>query len=279
MNLADVMGQFKSRIRDFFRIVWEFDIHGLASEISFTFLLTLFPLLVVFVSLIGLIQNPHTINLITDQMGKVLPEPIFQPIEKSVENLTKIKNYKILTLSILFSFFSSLTIFGAIIKSLRTIENDGSKMSFWKSQWMSLRMMLISAVLILIYFYSSFGLYLLERYLFLSWKVRFFRQNPELFLAIITFLVIVSLFSFYYSFATKKRTQIFKSLPGAIFAALLWLPLTFGFQYYLKLKNVGVNYSFAYYLLSKMVVLMLYAYINATFFLWGYVWNLTNRKK
>ncbi|WP_246047418.1 YihY/virulence factor BrkB family protein [Leptospira ognonensis] len=264
-----------ARFKDFFRIVWESDLHGLASEISFTFLLTLFPLMVVFVSLIGLIENPKTINLLTDQVGKILPEPIFQPIEKSVENLTKIKNYKILAFSILFSFFSSLTIFGAIIKSLRTISSEGVKIGFWQSQWMSLRMMLVSVLLILVYFYTSYGLYLLERFLFLTWKIRIFRKNPEFFLAIITFLVIVSLFSFFYSYASSKRTPILNSLPGATFAALLWLPLTFGFQYYLKLKNVGVNYSFAYYLLSKMVVLMLYAYINATFFLWGYVWNRT----
>jgi membrane protein len=269
------MGRRKARFKKFFQIVWESDIHGLASEISFTFLLTLFPLLVVFVSLIGLVEDSKTINLLTDQLGKILPEPIFQPIEKSVENLTRIKNYKIITLSILFSFFSSLTIFGAIIKSLRFISNDDSKIGFWKSQWMNLRMMIVSAILILVYFYTSYGLYLTERFLFLSAKIRIFRKNPEIFMAIITFLVIISLFSFYYSYASKNRTPILWCLPGAIFAALLWLPLTFGFQYYLQLKNVGVNYSFAYFILSKMVVLMLYAYINATFFLWGYVWNMT----
>jgi membrane protein len=269
----------KSRFKRFFKIVWESDLHGLASEISFTFLLTLFPLLVVFVSLIGLMEDPKTINLLTDQLGKILPEPIFQPIDKSVENLTKIRNYKILTFSILFSFFSSLTIFGAIIKSLRAIGNDQDKIGFWKSQWMSFRMMLVSSALILIYFYSSYGLYLAERFLFLEGRIRIFRKNPEIFMAIVTFLVIVSLFSFYYSYASKKRAPILWCLPGAIFAALLWLPLTFGFQYYLQLKNVGVNYSFAYYLLSKMVVLMLYAYINATFFLWGYVWNVTRLEK
>ncbi|MDZ4728031.1 MAG: YhjD/YihY/BrkB family envelope integrity protein [Leptospira sp.] len=269
------MAKSKSRLRKFFALVWESDIHGLASEISFTFLLTLFPLLVVFVSLLGLIQDPKTINLITDQLGKVLPQPIFQPIEKSVENLTNVKDYKIIALSLLISFASSLSIFGAVIKSLRSISFITEKIGFIKAQWMSLRMMLVSGILIVIYFYVSYGLYLFEKYLYSSFKFTLFRKNPEIFLAVITFFVVTSLFSFYYSYATSRRTSILKSLPGAIFAALLWIPLTFGFQYYLKLKNVGVNYALAYYLLSKMVVLMLYAYINSTFFLWGYAWNQT----
>jgi membrane protein len=272
------MQRLRTRFKQFFKMVWEADIHGLASEISFTFLLTLFPLLVVFVSLIGIIENPKTINLLTDQLGKILPQPIFQPIEKSVENLTNIKSYKILAVSLVFSFVSSLTIFGAIIKSLRSIGDGNLKIDFLQAQWMSLRMMIGSVILIFIYFYSSYGLYLIERYLFRSIRVMFFRNHPEFFLAIIAFFVIVSLFCFYYSYASHKRTPILECLPGAIFAAVLWLPLTFGFQYYLNLKNVGINYSFAYFLLSKMVVLMLYTYINATFFLYGYVWNQTNAK-
>jgi membrane protein len=274
-----MLKRMKSRLGKFFKLVWSADIHGLASEISFTFLLTLFPLLVVFVSLIGLSQNPKTINLITDQLGKILPAPIFQPIDKSIENLTSVKDYKILGLSIIFSFFSSLTIFGAIIKSLRTISNDKTKITFLFSQWMSLRLMIVSAILILIYFYSSYGLYIFEKFLFKSAKISLFRRNPEIFLSFIAFGVIVSLFSFYYSYASNKKIPLRECLPGAAFAAILWLLLTFGFQYYLRLKNVGVNYSFAYYLLSKMVVLMLYAYINATFFLWGYVWNQTRLVK
>lgn len=93
------------RLRRFFSEVYLYDVHGLASELSFTFLLTLFPLLVVFVTLLGLLQDPRTINLMTDQMGKFLPAPIFQPIDKSVENLTRVKSYNVIALSIAISFF------------------------------------------------------------------------------------------------------------------------------------------------------------------------------
>ncbi|WP_246051849.1 YihY/virulence factor BrkB family protein [Leptospira idonii] len=266
---------FVQRLVRFFRKVYDYDVHGLASEMSFTFLLTLFPLLVVFVSILSITQDPKMINLLTDQVGKVLPQPIFHPIDKSIENLTKVKSYKILAVSLVVSFFSSLTIFGAIGKSLRFISDDSTKIGFWRSQWINLRLLFISSGLLLVYFYVSFGLFHIERFLFRTWKIGFFRKYPAVFLSVLAFLIIVSLFSFYYSFISKKKTAIRESLPGAIIAASLWLILTFGFQLYLRFKNVGVNYSFAYDLLSKMVVLMLYAYFNSTFFIWGYVWNQT----
>ncbi|WP_108978123.1 YihY/virulence factor BrkB family protein [Leptospira ryugenii] len=273
------MPKKQSRARRFFSMVWSKDVHGLASELSFTFLLTLFPLLVVFVSLLGLLQDPKTINLITDQLGRILPAPIFLPIDKSIENLTNIKNYKILTLSILFSILSSFSIFGAIIKSLRKIVEPDIPINFGQSLWLSLRMMLGSSLLILVYFYISYALFHIEKFFYKTGKISIFRKNPEFFLGIIAIILISSLFSFYYSFSTSKRSSLRDCLPGAFFASILFVALTFGFQYYLKLKTVGVNYSFAYYLLSKMVVLMLYAYVNSTFFLWGFVWNQTRLKK
>ncbi|WP_109021903.1 YihY/virulence factor BrkB family protein [Leptospira kobayashii] len=261
------------RIRFFFKHLYDYDIHGLASEISFTFLLTLFPLLVVFVSLLGIAQDPKTINMLTDQVGKVLPQPIFQPIDKSIENLTKVKSIKILTLSLVFSFFSSLAIFGAIGKALRFINDDDSKIGFFRNQWINLRLMLVAAGLLILYFYISYGLLHFEKYLFKNWKVFVFRKYPEIFLPVIAFLIIVSLFTFFYSYVSKKRTLFKDSLPGAILAASLWVPVTLGYQSYLQFKDATVNYSFAYDLLSKMVVLMIFAYMNATFFLWGAVWN------
>jgi len=265
------------RIRFFFQHLYDYDIHGLASEISFTFLLTLFPLLVVFVSILGIAQDPKTINMLTDQVGKVLPQPIFQPIDKSIENLTKVKGFKILAFSLVFSFFSSLAIFGAIGKALRFINDDDTKIGFLRNQWINLRLMIVAAGLLVIYFYISYGLFHFERYLFRSWKVAFFRKYPEVFLPILAFLIIVSMFTFFYAYVSSKRTLLKNSLPGAVLAAALWVPVTLGYQSYLQFKDAAVNYSFAYDLLSKMVVLMLFAYINATFFLWGAVWNrITN---
>lgn len=156
------------RLRRFFGEVYQYDVHGLASELSFTFLLTLFPLLVVFVTLLGLLQDPRTINLMTDQIGKFLPAPIFQPIDKSVENLTKVKSYNVIAVSIAISFFSSLTIFGTISKALRFISRDETKVGFIASQWINFRLLVISLLLLVLYFYLTFGFVAAERFCFKS---------------------------------------------------------------------------------------------------------------
>ncbi|MBM9546445.1 YihY/virulence factor BrkB family protein [Leptospira sp. 201903074] len=261
------------RLRRFFSEVYLYDVHGLASELSFTFLLTLFPLLVVFVTLLGLLQDPKTINLMTDQIGKFLPAPIFQPIDKSVENLTKVKSYNVIALSIAISFFSSLTIFGTISKALRFISRDETKVGFIASQWINFRLLVISILLLVLYFYITFGLVATERFLFQKFRFGFFRNHPYLSVSLITLPYSVGLFTFYYAYITKAKTTLKENLPGAILASLLVLGMSFGFQWYLKMKNVGVNYSLAYDLISKMVVLMLYTYINSTFFIWGFLWN------
>lgn len=261
------------RLRRFFSEVYLYDVHGLASELSFTFLLTLFPLLVVFVTLLGLLQDPRTINLMTDQIGKFLPAPIFQPIDKSVENLTKVKSYNVIALSIAISFFSSLTIFGTISKALRFISRDETKVGFIASQWINFRLLVISILLLVLYFYITFGLVAAERFLFQKFRFGFFRNHPYLSVSLITLPYSVGLFTFYYAYITKAKTTLKENLPGAILASLLVLGMSFGFQGYLKMKNVGVNYSLAYDLISKMVVLMLYTYINSTFFIWGFLWN------
>ncbi|XDD46768.1 YhjD/YihY/BrkB family envelope integrity protein [Leptospira sp. WS39.C2] len=270
------------RIRRFFSEVYLYDVHGLASELSFTFLLTLFPLLVVFVTLLGLLQDPKTINLMTDQIGKFLPAPIFQPIDKSVENLTKVKSYNVIAISIVISFISSLTIFGTISKALRFISRDETQVGFIASQWINFRLLVISLVLLVLYFYLTYGIVSIERMLYRSFHFAFFRNNPYLSVSLIILPYSIGLFTFYYAYITKAKTTLKENLPGAIFASLLVLGMSFGFQFYLKMKNVGVNYSLAYDLISKMVVLMLYTYINSTFFIWGFLWNqvlFDDRKK
>ncbi|MDF3819805.1 YihY/virulence factor BrkB family protein [Leptospira sp. 96542] len=261
------------RLYRFFKDVYAYDVHGLASELSFTFLLTLFPLMVIFVTILTTVQDSKTINLVTEQVGKFLPAPIFLPIGKSVENLTKVKSYNVIAISILISLFSSLTIFGTISKALRFLSRDETEVGFIAGQWIKIRLLVLSTILLFVYFYSAYGLFVFEKYLFKTFHLKVFRANPYIFIAIISFLIMASLFTFYYSYITKSKTSLKENLPGAILAALLVTILSYGFQFYLKLKNVGVNYSFAYDLLSKMVVLMLYTYLNSTFFIWGFLWN------
>lgn len=261
------------RFRRFIQDIYAYDVHGLASELSFTFLLTVFPLLVVFVTLLGLIQDSKTINLVTSQVGKFLPAPIFLPIDQSVKNLTRIKSYNVIAVSIIISFFSSLTIFGTMSKALRFISRDETKVGFLASQWINFRLLFISSLLLVVYFYFTYGLVLSERFLFRTFKFGFFRSYSVFFIGLVAFVLITSLFVYYYANITRFRTQLRDNLPGAFLASFFVTLISFGFNFYLKLKNVGVNYSFAYELLSKMVVLMLYTYINSTFFIWGFVWN------
>jgi membrane protein len=158
------------RIRRFIQDIYEYDVHGLASELSFTFLLTVFPLLVVFVTILGLIQDPKTITMVTAKLGKFLPAPIFLPIDKSIENLTKVKSYNVIAISILISFFSSLTIFGTMAKALRFISRDETKVGFLASQWIKLRLLIISTLLLIVYFYLTYGLTALERFFYVTFK-------------------------------------------------------------------------------------------------------------
>lgn len=132
---------------------------------------------------------------------------------------------------------------------------------------------MISLVLLVLYFYLTYGMVQTERFMFQKFRFGFFRTNPYLSVSLIILPYCIGLFTFYYAYITKAKTTLKENLPGAIFASLLVLTMSFGFQFYLKMKNVGVNYSLAYDLISKMVVLMLYTYINSTFFIWGFLWN------
>jgi membrane protein len=158
-------------------------------------------------------------------------------------------------------------------KALRFISRDETKVGFLASQWINFRLLFISSLLLVVYFYFTYGLVLSERFLFRTFKFGFFRSYSVFFIGLVAFVLITSLFVYYYANITRFRTQLRDNLPGAFLASFFVTLISFGFNFYLKLKNVGVNYSFAYELLSKMVVLMLYTYINSTFFIWGFVWN------
>ncbi|WCL50228.1 YihY/virulence factor BrkB family protein [Leptospira sp. GIMC2001] len=261
------------KIIRFIQLIRVTDIHGLASEVSFTFLITLFPLIVVFVSLLSIFQDSKTINLLTEQVGKILPDPIFLPIEKSVANLTKIKSFKAFALSLIFSIFTGFTIFASVSKSIRKIYGLKESVPLYKSILVSMKLFAISAIIFIILSYLIYGMYTMEGFLFKKWKFTYLRKNPEFFIAPVSLIFLSFLFATIYRLASHKKIPWKFHWFGGILASMLWVPVSLGFQWYLQFKNLTVNYSYAYDLISKMVVLMLYTYLSFTFFLWGAVWN------
>lgn len=246
------------------------DILGRAAQLSYYFLLALFPLLLFLMSVIGLLVGEGTglRHSLFNYLGKVLPGSALDLVSTTVFEVSNASGGGKISFGILAALWAASNGMGAISESLNVAYHVKETRSWWKQRLIAVGLTLALAVLILAALTMVLGggkiadllanTYGLGDGFTLGWKIL---QWP----IVLCFLFFA--FALIYYWAPDLRDQDWRWVtPGSVVAVFLWLLVSFGFRLYLHFFN---SYSKTYGSLGAVIILMLWFYFTGTAILIG----------
>jgi membrane protein len=257
--------------REFFRRVWdqinEDDVFGRAAQLSYYFLLAVFPLLLFLMTLLGyLAQAGSEIRFkLLDYLGKVMPYSAVDLIQRTIEEISKEKGGGKLSFGLLAALWAASNGMSAITDTLNVAYDVKETRSWWKVRAVAIALTLLFAVMIIL----ALTIVVLGGRVadFLAARVGLSDVFWKALQWPIVLLFLVVTFAFIYHFAPNRKERKWHWItPGSVSAVALWLLISFGFQLYLHFFN---SYSVTYGSLGALIILMLWFYFTGVAILIG----------
>lgn len=246
------------------------DVFGRAAQLSYYFLLALFPLLIFLTSIIGMLIGTAAglRSSLFSYLSEVMPPSAFQLIESTMLEISKSSTGGKLSFGLLAALWAASNGMGAITEALNVAYGVKETRPWWKHRLMAigltvaLSLLIITALLLVLYGGKIVDLlaanFELGSFFVLTWKIA---QWP----IVLSFMLLA--FALIYYFAPDLREQKWTWItPGAVLGVFLWLLASFGFRLYL---NFFDSYSNTYGSLGAVIILMLWLYLTGVAVLVG----------
>lgn len=248
----------------------EEDLMSSAAQVAFYFAFALFPLLLFFLSLFGLVLESAD-DLRAEMfyyLRQVMPVSAFELVQTTLDEVTKSSSGGKLTVGFLIAIWSASAGIDSVRVALNGVYNLSEQRAYWKTKSISLSMTIGLGILITIalggvFYGSKFTLAILN-------TINLPVQSPfvlGMLQWIIVLAVLITIFAIIYNFLPqhKKHSWVWIS-PGTITGIVLWLLLSYSFRLYLEYFN---SYAKTYGSLGAMIILMLWLYLTALVILVG----------
>lgn len=246
------------------------DIFGRAAQLSYYFLLALFPLLLFLITLLGYFAEAGSElrRKLIIYLATVMPPSAITLVHTTLEEISEASGGGKLSLGILAALWAASNGMGAISDTLNAAYAVKERRTWWQVRLTAIALtiivsMLIVVALAIVLFGGQIGDRVASHLGFsevftIAWKIL---QWPiALFFLLLTFDLI-------YSFAPDVRRRKRKWWTmGAVAAVVIWLLVSFGFRLYLHYFN---SYSVTYGSLGALIVLMLWFYFTGLAILIG----------
>lgn len=259
---------------DFANRVWsdigKDDIFGRAAQLSYYFLLALFPLLLFLTSTIGLIMGSGSglRHSLFNYLSQVLPSSASSLVSTTMFEVSEASGGGKISFGILAALWAASAGMGAVSESLNAAYHVKETRPWWKQRLIAVCLtialsLLIISALVLVLYGGKIADFLAASYGFggafvIGWKVL---QWP----IVLAFLLIG--FALIYYLAPDLVDKNWKWVtPGSAVAIGLWLLVSFGFRLYLHFFD---SYSKTYGSLGAVIVLMLWFYFTGAAILIG----------
>ncbi len=255
----------------------ETDIPGIAAQLAYFFLLSLFPLLIFTVSLLPYL--PISQDELINSVLHFAPGDTMTFIQSTLKEVMSSKNTGLLSIGVLGTLWSASTAMNNIIKAMNRAYDVEETRSFIIVRLMSIGLTIamifvVILALVLPVFGEQIGTFLFS-YLGLSDQFTYVWSFVRW---LMTPLVIFTVFLIIYFLTPNRKIPLKSAIPGAIFSAIGWIVVSFLFSYYVS--HFG-NYSSTYGSIGGIIILMVWFYLTGIIILAGGEINgiLTERKK
>ena len=258
--------------RDFKRVaqrIIDDDIFGRAAQLSYYFLLALFPLLLVLINILGYMaqQGTEFREQLLTYLAALMPRSAIVLVRTTLNEISEASGTGKLSFGLLAALWAASNGMGAISDTLNTAYNVRERRPWWKVRIISVCLTIALAILILaslaiVLYGGTIGEALAARYGFgevfmIVWKIV---QWP------IALAFVLTTFNLIYNFAPDLSGERSWMTPGAFVGVGLWLIVSFGFRAYLSFFD---SYSVTYGSLGAVIVLMLWFYLTGVAILIG----------
>ncbi|MCP9495158.1 MAG: YihY/virulence factor BrkB family protein [Pyrinomonadaceae bacterium MAG19_C2-C3] len=246
------------------------DIWGHAAQLSYYFLLALFPLLLFLTAMLGYLvgEDSQLRDNLLGYLGQVLPGDAYRLVRSTVIEVTQASSGSKISFGILAAIWAASNGMGAICDTLNSAYNVKESRPWWKARLVAIGLTISIAVLII----SALALILYGHNIAAAIARRFrLSQAFESVWGILQYPVVIFFvllaFGIIYYFAPNLKTKSWKWItPGAVVGVTLWLLVSFGFNLYLSYFN---SYSATYGTLGAVIILMLWFYFTGLAILIG----------
>jgi membrane protein len=233
------------------------DVPGLAAQLAYFFLLSLFPLLIFLVTLL-----PH-LPITEDDLLRLIEDFAPRQTKAFIEaNLNQImrKNGKLLSFGIIAALWSASNGINAIVRAFNKAYEVKESRPFLVARGMAI-LLTVGMVIVLIValllpvFGKQIGLFLSSEFGLSSEFLVTWNAISWFISSIILFVI----FTVLYWIAPNKKMKCISAVPGALFATFGWILTSLAFSYYVE--NFG-NYSATYGSIGAVIVLMIWFYLT-----------------
>lgn len=245
-------------------------IFGRAAQLSYYFLLALFPLLLFLINILGYLAQQGTLfrDKLLVYLAALMPGSAFALVRATVDEISASSGTGKLSFGLLAALWAASNGMGAISDTLNTAYNVRETRRWWRVRLISVCLTFALAVLILaalaiVLYGGTIGEALASRYGFGSvfttvWSIV---QWP------IALIFVLTTFNLIYNWAPNISPPARRWItPGAFVGVALWLLVSFAFRVYLGYFD---SYSVTYGSLGAVIVLMLWFYLSGVAILIG----------
>ena len=231
---------------------------GLAAEQAFYYMLSVFPLLILLLSILPYLSiNPQ---IISNFSRDFIPTETYQLIEETLVSILSERNSSLLTLGIIGTIWSASNGINAFIHSMNIAFDVKETRNYLMNRFLAIIMTfgLICAFIIALILpvFGNIILDVIDKFLPISDEIQNLIHVLRWAIAIIIISIILA---FLYKIAPNIHLSIKHVLLGAIIATILWVLISLGFSFYV---NDFGNYSATYGSLGGVIVLMLWLYLT-----------------
>lgn len=257
--------------------IFDDEVFGRAAQLAYYWLFSLFPLMLFLTSLLSFSPLPTNFDRWLSLLSNVLPLEAYLLVHDTFFEITKTPRHGLISFSILILIWASSSGMGSVIASLNRAFDAPESRPWWKERllaiWLTLGLtVFIIAALALIFFGDEISVRIANAYGF----GEYFRTIGRLAQWPIVIIFVLLGVELIYYFAPNNRQKWALFTPGAIFALVFWLMISFGLRFYV---SYFANYNATYGALGGVMVLMLWLYLTGVAILVGGVINSVIKAK
>lgn len=255
----------KDNALELFRRFSEDEVTGLSAQLSYYFLLSLFPLLIFVVALASFL--PIDYYSILDLLSSYMPEDAITLIQTFLDQIIDSSGGGLLSIGIIGTIWSASNGINAVMRALNKAYDVEENRSFIRGRLIAISL-LISVLLIIVValllpiFGRMIGVHIFS---FFGASEQFLSVWNALRWAISSFIFFI-VFLYLYRMAPNMKVYFKDILFGTLFSTIGWQVSSYGFAYYV---NEMGNYSATYGSLGGVIVLMLWFYLSGIIIILG----------
>ena len=257
----------KSFAKKLFQQINDHNTTDSAAQLSYYFLLALFPLLFCLVAVAAYLPLGGAVDDLMYRLSQVMPRSAMEIVKGHLDTLIHEPKPNLLTIGLLATLWSASRGVDALRKGLNFAYDVKESRPWWRTNGAAILMTVVGSFLVLL---AVAGIALGGKAGdWLAAKVGVEKYYKELWAVLrwpVTAILVMLAAALIYFLLPDVKTKFKFITPGSIVGTILWIAATFGFTQYAE--HFG-NYNATYGSIGGVIVLMTWLYISGLIFLVG----------